>query len=194
MKESINAKDLINVGLFTALYFIIGCVVVIPVGFIPVFFPLLAGIWPLVTGIPFMLFLTRVKKFGLVTIMCTLSGLLMGLTGMGFWGVPIGFVSGLVADLYMKSGEYKSTKKGIVGYGIFSLWMVGTYVPIYFMAEQAYKDFESGFGTAYADQAMNFMPSWSFALIIAACFVFGMLGGVVGTKVLKKHFAKAGIV
>ena len=51
-----------------------------------------------------MLFATRVKKFGMVTIMAVLSGLLMGLTGMGFWGVPMGLV--------------------------FGLWMVGTYIPM----------------------------------------------------------------
>ena len=104
MSNKLQAKDLINLGLFTVLYFVIGCCVAIPIGFVPIFLPILGALWSLITGIPFMLFLTRVKKFGMVTIMGILSGLLMGLTGMGFWGVPMGLIFGLLGDLILKSG------------------------------------------------------------------------------------------
>ena len=122
MNNKIQAKDLINLGLFTVLYFVIGCCVAIPIGFVPIFLPVLGALWALITGIPFMLFLTRVKKFGMVTIMGILSGLLMGLTGMGFWGVPLGAVFGLLGDLILKSGGYKSAKKSLLGYAAFILW------------------------------------------------------------------------
>ena len=111
MSNKLQAKDLINLGLFTVLYFVIGCCVAIPIGFVPIFMPILGALWALITGIPFMLFLTRVKKFGMVTIMGILSGLLMGLTGMGFWGVLTGAIFGLISDLILKSGGYKSVKK-----------------------------------------------------------------------------------
>ena len=62
MSNKLQAKDLINLGLFTVLYFVIGCCVAIPVGFVPIFLPILGALWSLITGIPFMLFLTRVKK------------------------------------------------------------------------------------------------------------------------------------
>ena len=105
MNNKLQTKDLINLGLFTVLYFVIGCCVAIPIGFVPIFLPVLGSLWSLITGIPFMLFLTRVKKFGMVTIMGVLSGLLMGLTGMGFWGVPMGLIFGLLGDLILKCGE-----------------------------------------------------------------------------------------
>lgn len=194
MENKLQAKDLINIGLFTVLYFIIGCCVAIPIGFVPIFLPILGALWTLNTGIPFMLFATRVKKFGMVTIMAVLSGLLMGLTGMGFWGVPMGLIFGILGDLVMKSGNYASVKKTILGYGVFSLWMVGTYIPMYFMVEQSYADFASSFGDEYATKVMSVMPTWSIVLVIAGIFVFAVLGGLLGKAVLKKHFAKAGIV
>lgn len=150
MNNKLQAKDLINIGLFTVLYFVLGCCVAIPIGFVPIFLPILGALWTLITGIPFMLFAVRVKKFGMVTIMAILSGILMGLTGMGFWGVPMGVVFGLLGDLIMKSGNYASVKKTILGYGVFSLWMIGTYIPMYFMVEQSRADFASGFGEEYA--------------------------------------------
>ena len=76
-------------------------VLAIPISFVPIFLPILGALWTLITGNPFMLFLTRVKKFGMVTLMAILSGLLMGLTGMGYWGVPLGLVFGLLGDLIM---------------------------------------------------------------------------------------------
>lgn len=194
MNNKIQAKDLINLGLFTVLYFVLGCCVAIPIGFVPIFLPVLGALWTLITGIPFMLFAVRAKKFGMVTIMAVLSGLLMGFTGMGFWGVLTGAVFGLLEDLIMKSGSYASVKKTLLGYGVFSLWMVGTYIPMYFMAEQARADFAAGFGEEYADKVMAVMPMWSFILVIAGIFLCALLGGLIGKAILKKHFVKAGIV
>ena len=193
MNNKLQAKDLINIGLFTVLYFVLGCCVAIPIGFVPIFLPILGALWTLITGIPFMLFAVRVKKFGMVTIMAVLSGLLMGLTGMGFWGILTGAVFGLLGDLVMKSGSYQSVKKTILGYGVFSLWMVGTYIPMYFMVEQSRADFAKSFGDEYADKVMSVMPMWSIVLVIAAIFLFALLGGLLGKAILKKHFAKAGI-
>ena len=189
MNNKIQTKDLINLGLFTVLYFVLGCCVAIPIGFVPIFLPVLGALWTLITGIPFMLFAVRAKKFGMVTIMAILSGLLMG-----FWGVLTGAVFGLLGDLIMKSGSYASVKKTLLGYGVFSLWMVGTYIPMYFMAEQARADFAAGFGQEYADKVMAVMPMWSFILVIAGIFLCALLGGLIGKAILKKHFVKAGIV
>ena len=193
MNNKLQTKDLINLGLFTVLYFILGCCVAIPIGFVPIFLPILGALWTLITGIPFMLFLTRVKKFGLITLMGILSGLLMGLTGMGYWGVPLGLVFGFLGDMILKSGNYKSARKGLIGYAVFSLWMVGTYVPMYFMVEDSWKSFADSFGDEYADKVMAVMPTWSIVLVIAGIFVCALIGGVIGQKLLKKHFEKAGI-
>ncbi|WP_313131708.1 MptD family putative ECF transporter S component [Anaerocolumna sp.] len=193
MNNKLQTKDLINIGLFTVLYFVIGCCVAIPIGFVPLFLPVLGALWSLITGIPFMLFLTKAKRFGMVTIMGILCGLLMGLTGMGFWGVPMGAVFGLLGDFILKSGGYKSAKKGIWGYAVFSLWMVGTYIPMYFMVEQSYADFASSFGEEYATQVMAVMPMWSLILVFVGIFIFAILGGLLGKAILKKHFVKAGI-
>ena len=194
MNNKLQAKDLINVGLFTVLYFVLGCCVAIPIGFVPIFLPILGALWTLVTGIPFMLFAVRARKFGMVTIMAVLSGFLMGVTGMGFWGILTGAISGVLGDLIMKSGNYQSSKKTLLGYGVFSLWMIGTYIPMYFMVDQSRADFAKSFGDEDADRVMSVMPMWSIVLVIASIFLCALLGGVIGKAILKKHFVKAGIV
>ena len=44
MNNKLQTKDLINLGLFTVLYFVIGCCVAIPIGFVPIFLPVLGSL------------------------------------------------------------------------------------------------------------------------------------------------------
>ena len=78
--NKLQAKDLINVGIFTAIYFVIFFATGMT-GYIPVMMLAIPFICPLTAGIPFMLFLTRVQKFGMVTIMGALLAILMFLFG-----------------------------------------------------------------------------------------------------------------
>ena len=66
MNNKIQAKDLINLGLFTVLYFVIGCCVAIPIGFVPIFLPVLGALWALITGIPFMRPADGIDRHGLL--------------------------------------------------------------------------------------------------------------------------------
>ena len=76
MKQKMQPKDLITVGIFSAIMFIV-CMGVAMLGYIPIFIPLLSALVPLIGGIPFMLFLTKVRKFGMVLIMSVLIGLVV---------------------------------------------------------------------------------------------------------------------
>ena len=107
--KKIKGKDLINIGIFAAIYFVV-IMALAMLGFIPIFMPSYSILMPLLGGIPFMLFLTKVKKFGMVWIMTIIMGLLMWLTGMSYYAFVIGIFSGLIAELILKKGEYKSAK------------------------------------------------------------------------------------
>ncbi len=189
----IGAKDLINIGIFTVLYAVTSFAVAM-LGFIPVFIPLLSVLCPLLGGIPFMLFLTRVKKFGMITIMGTLVGLLMLVGGMGVWALPTGIVFGGLADLIARSGGYASAKKSVLAHGVFSLWLMGNFLPICLNPEgYAANIIASGYGTEYADALIRLMPPWLLPVLAVCCLGSGVLGGLLGRAVLKKHFIRAGI-
>lgn len=104
MKVTMKGKDLINIGIFSAIYFVILFAVAM-LGMIPVFLPLLSVIVPILGGIPFMLFLTRVKKFGMIWIMSIIMGIMMLLTGMSWPPLVVSVFSGLLAELVCKSGK-----------------------------------------------------------------------------------------
>lgn len=59
VKQGLKPKDLINVGIFSAIYIIIVMAAAM-LGYIPIFIPLLVVICPIVGGIPYMLYMTKV--------------------------------------------------------------------------------------------------------------------------------------
>ena len=130
-----KGKDLIHIGIFSAIYFAIVFVVAM-LGFIPIFLPLLAVIVPILGGVPFMLFLTKVRKFGMIWIMSVIMGLLMLLTGMSWPPLAVSALTGLLAELIYKIGKYQSSSKAILTNGVFSLWVAANYLPLFFAAEK----------------------------------------------------------
>ena len=133
--NKLNGKDLINVGIFTAIYFVI-IMALAMLGFIPIFMPTYSVLMPLFGGIVFMLFLTKVKKFGMVWIMTILMGILMWLTGMSYYALIIGTITGLIAELILKKGAYKSVKCAVFAHAFFCFWIVSNYIPLFFFADK----------------------------------------------------------
>lgn len=192
MNNKLQAKDLINVGIFAAIYLVV-CVAVAMLGYIPVFVPLLSVFVPIVCGIPFMLFLTKVKKFGMVWIMATVIGVVFLLFGMGVWVLPVAMIAGLVCELILKSGNYASSKKSILATGVFSITVFGKFLPFFIARNSYFKATAAGYGSEYTETLMGYIPEWSWILLLAACFLSGLVGGLLGKAVLKKHFKRAGI-
>lgn len=189
----IHAKDLVNIGIFSVIYVVL-VMAASMLGFIPVFIPLLAVICPLIGGIPYMLFLTRVKKFGMIWIMAIIMGIVMLTGGMGVIALPTSILFGLLADLTARSGGYTSAKKSVLSHGVFSMWLVGNFIPIVINREAYTANIiAGGYGREYAQALMKLMPDWILPVLLVCSFVFGILGGLIGRALLKKHFIRAGI-
>ncbi|MCR4735040.1 MAG: MptD family putative ECF transporter S component [Treponema sp.] len=189
--KKLKGKDLVNIGIFAAIYFIVMFAIAC-LGFMPIFMPLLYVLVPLFGGIPYMLFLTKVRKFGMISIFSTICGILSFVTGMNVIPIFLSIVVGLLADFLCKSGDYKSVKKSIFSCGIFSIWIIGYCAPLYINPEQYWTN-RSSYGAEYAQAVMQFFPIWSLPIYIVSCFLFGCLGAILGRLMLKKHFEKAGI-
>ncbi len=191
--NKLQSKDLINIGIFTAIYFVITAAVTM-LSFIPIFYPLTAALVPLVGGVPFMLYLTKIKKFGMILIMSLICGILMILTGMGYWALLTSAIVGLIAELIIKSGNYSSAKKSVFAYGVFSIWTVGNFFSFY-VARDAYLALVTEkFGPDYASALTAYFPTWSLPVFAVAAFGFGIIGGLIGKSIMKKHFQRGGIV
>lgn len=190
-ENKLKGKDLINIGIYAAIYCVImTCIAML--GYIPIMMPLLAVFCPLVGGIPMMLFYTKTKKFGMITIMSVIIGIYLWVTGMGIYPAIFGVVFGFLADIVAKSGGYQSFTKTVLSYGVMCLMLFGNFLPLY-IDREGYFASRQEFGQEYIDSLGNIMQPWTAPAIIIASFVFGVLGALLGKALLKKHFVKAGI-
>lgn len=190
--KRLQAKDLINVGIFTVIYLVLAFAAMM-LGYIPIFVVLITIICPIIGGIPFMLYVTRIRKFGMVTLTGVICGLLMMVMGSGVFVFITGIVFGLLGDLIMKSGKYKSFKCSVLGYSVFSLWIMGFVSRMYLTRDAYFSNLAAGYGQEYVETLMGYTPVWMYPVMFALTFIGGLIGAFLGTAVLKKHFAKAGI-
>ena len=103
--NKLTGKDLINVGIYSAMTLVIFFVVGLLTS-LPVVYPFLFLIWPIVCGIPMMLYYTKIRKFGMLTITGIIGGIFFYLIGYGWIGLLVWFLGGLLADVVLTIGGY----------------------------------------------------------------------------------------
>lgn len=192
-KKKLDVKDLINVGIFTAIYYIL-LVVAGFLGYIPIFSVLFPLVVALLCGIPFVLFLTRTKTFGMITIMGVLLGILTFAFGQGWYSIVTGFLCGLLADLICKAGEYKNWRYMVVCFCMFSQWVIGSMLPMWIMKDSYFEMIREMQGAAFAESLESLITGWMLILLIVLTAAAAVIGAYLGKAVLKKHFVRAGIV
>lgn len=99
---------MINIGIFTAVYFVLNLVIAAVMGFIPVVNMLIPLVSSMILGIPMMLYFTRIKKRGMVLITYIIYGGILTLAGVGVWTLLAGSICALVAELILKKGDIKA--------------------------------------------------------------------------------------
>ena len=91
-KYLLKGKDLIFIGVYTAIYFVINMLFMLISGLHPVIWILLPAFIALFSGIPFMLICAKVQKPGAVFIMGVVVGLIYFVTGMFTWIILCTFI------------------------------------------------------------------------------------------------------
>ena len=193
--KKLKAKDFITVGIFTAILFVIEFLL----GMLGYIHPYIVAsyviIMPLVSGIPMMLFYTKVEKFGMITTVSILIAIIMFIGGMGYLGTPLIIISGIVADLIAKTGQYKSFMKIVISFGVFNLWICANYFPVIITADSYRQGLvDEGYSAEYVNNLFAVINVKTIGVLVVLCFIFGCIGAVIGKAVVKKHFEKAGIV
>ena len=114
MKQKLNAKDFILIGILTALMWII-CMIISTIMSVAgpvtnVFYPSVVAI---PNGIVMMLLLAKVPKKGVFTICAAIQAILFLLVG-AFWFIPIGLVIGGVICDFLIMGRNEITMKSMM--------------------------------------------------------------------------------
>ncbi|WP_058235054.1 MptD family putative ECF transporter S component [Devriesea agamarum] len=188
-----TAKELISLGIFTAVYTVIYLLFNSIGAIAPVLQLVGAIIAVLLNGITYMLFLTRVHHFGLITLMALLLGILVTLGGHPPISILTALVAGLIADVIAARGGFRAAWATVVSYGVFCLWVIGAFLPLLFMREEVLGEYRRQMGDEWANAFTSLFSTPVIIGMLVAMVVVGMIGGLIGRRALSKHFERAGL-
>ena len=182
-QEKLQTKDFISIGIFSLIYSVVAFVVGGIAQMTPLTFPLMPACIALFTGTVFMLYVAKIPKRGALTCLGVIGGILLFITGM-FWMRGLFFLLfGIAADC-------------ICAYCIMALAPFGAYVPMALLPAQFDAFMKKKGNTAAFEQIIHTIGTsvWVLPAMIAITRLCAILGGLIGKRILRKHFEKAGIV
>lgn len=193
MNKKLTVRDLITVGIFAAMYFILTglatfvMMMLFQSGghfFLPVAVALVAG--PI-----FFLALQKVPKFGVITILSGVMGLFFMVGGYFPLAFVPSFVLGFVADWILNKTNMTKKTRELVSYVIFCFSIYGPILPMVF-TQQQYMDMllKNGKDQAYIDKVFSVVSPGMFVLLIVLTILAGVIGAFIGRQFVEKNFAK----
>ncbi len=195
--NKLTVPDLISIGVFTALYFVLvtiatfASVAIFP-GFNNVVLPAFCA---LISGCVYTLLVVKLQKFGGISVMGIVMGLFFMISGHFIISFAANIVMGIVADCVAKVGKYKSKKWIILSYVLLSYGLFGPVIPMWFMKDAYVANLVArGKDAVYIAELFANINMVTFVLAVVATLICALVGGWFGMKMIKKHFVKAGIV
>lgn len=193
-RKGLTVKDLVTIGIFTALFFVFELIGSLP--FSPN--PALTFYQPygiaLLCGPVFLLMVAKVPKRGAIAILGIINGIVWFVLGM-HWGMDLGYVvMGIVADLVAGARGFKSMKLNILAYALFCCGPAG--VLLAYAADPAAwasTMLSNGVSQSYVNTMAASAPGGMIPLVFIGTLVIAVISGLIGRRLLKKQFEKAGI-
>ena len=193
-KKRLNARDLIMLGIFNAIAIVCYAVVVALVctTVMGLFFSTAVAF--LVLGTVYMVTVAKVRKRGTYFV-CGLIMSVVGLIGGRIFTTVGCIAGGVIAELLV--GDYTKVRRIILAYCSYAVAVaLGIYLPAFMMGAEyiARMGAKRGMTLETAQSYMGLYTPTMLAIVIAANIVGALAGALIGRKVLKKHFIKAGLV
>ena len=194
-ENKLQVKDLIMIGVFSALYFVLNMVGGMPFAMNPIltFYQPIGSAF--LSGIIFMFLIAKSPKRGTITILAVIMCILRFATGM-HWAMGVGtLIAGIIAEIIAGSKNYKNKTMNMLSFGIFALGDIGTFV-VYFINPESWSNtmIKKGTDISYIESMNAAAANWMIYVIVIGTFLVALLSAWIGMKLLKKQFEKAGIV
>lgn len=195
-KKGMTGKDIITVGIFSAIYFVINFAFMLLSGLHPLLWILMPGLIAVFAGIPFLMMCTKVPKTGAVVLMGFITALIYFVTGQFTVVILIAFaVSCILAELCRICSHYRSFRGNALAYAFFSLGMIGSPLPVWIMRHSFLAQIsQQGMPEAYVSTLAALTSPGMIVVLVGAPIVGAILGILLAKGMFRKHFEKAGIL
>lgn len=194
--KMLKGRELITIGIFSAIYFVINFIFMLMSGLHPMLWILMPGLIALFSGIPFMLMCAKVQKLGAVLLMGLITGLIYFATGQFTVVILVTFVLGCaLGELVRALSGFGSMKGNTLAFVCFSLGMTGSPLPIWIMRESFLAQIRAqGMPQSYVSVLEAVSSGKMLVVLFAAPVIGAVAGAFIAKRMFRKHFEKAGIV
>ncbi|WP_394925624.1 MptD family putative ECF transporter S component [uncultured Robinsoniella sp.] len=192
MRQKLKTKDFIYAGAFGAIYIILMMVLVTATGMIPILYILSPFVVGCVCATVYMLYVTKIKKFGAIMILALLFGIVTSTSS--FIALIWSLLCGIGAELIARAGKYESKKMFLLSYPVFNLTMIGPFLMLGFAKQQFIEMCEQFYGSGYAQAVDKLTPEWIIFVLAGLAVAGGAVGALAASRFAGKHFEKAGIM
>ena len=194
--RGMSGKDVITVGIFSAIYFVINFAFMLLGGLHPLLWILMPGFIALFTGIPYLMMCAKVQKVGSVLLMGLITGLIYYVTGQFTVVILVSFVLACgLAEITRVITHYRSMAGNLVSFVLFSVGMVGSPLTIWLMREDFLRQItEQGMPADYVNTLAALSSNGMLIVLFLAPVVGAVIGGILARAMFRKHFEKAGLV
>ncbi|ETJ99492.1 TIGR02185 family protein [Eubacterium nodatum ATCC 33099] len=195
-ENKLKIKDLVNIGIFSTIYMVVSLLTMVLAMFSPIIWLLWPSIAGLVCSFVYMFLVTKVPKRGTALLLSLITGLIYFISGECTWTMLMSFaIVGVLAEITRAITGYKSVKGAVISSGILAMGFIGSPLPMWLFQESYMKSIiDMGMDPKYVSQLKNMISIGSLIGCLALAFVVGMIGGIIGKVILKKHFEKAGLI
>ena len=193
-KTGLTVKDLVTIGIFSALFLVfalVGGIFFAPNPVLTFYMPVGSA---LLCGPVYLLLLAKVHKRWAVTILGAILCIVWFVTGM-HWAMSLGYlIMGIIADLAAGTGSYKSRKINSLSYILISLGGTASYL-VFFADPDGWAKTMLGNGTeqSYIDTMRASCTTWILIIMLVGTVLAAALSAFIGCRMLRKQFEKAGI-
>lgn len=194
MGSKLNGRDFITIGIFNAVGIVMYMMVAFAMATTVIGGFIASGVGFMISALVYLLMAVKVKKKGVFAI----SGILLGLIALSGGHLPhavFAAIGGIVCDFII--GNYENKGRIIFGYGVFALAdFLGTVIPIFLFGTASFVERATKWKMSEAaiNEALSyFQVSWAVGFGVIN-FVLACMGAFIATKILKKHFEKAGMI
>ncbi|MBY5033942.1 MptD family putative ECF transporter S component [Streptococcus gallolyticus] len=195
--KNLQMKDIILTGALSALYFI-GVGLGTLLAFLTtrsVSTELAPAFAALLCGTIYMLLIAKIQKFGAISLMGFVMSLFFFFSGHFLLAFVPSILCALLADGIANSRRYHSSIFNLLSYIVFSFSNLG---PIFLMwvVREAYieKLLERGKDLAYVNKVMIDFNLANVSYICGSIVLCALIGGVIGQKLVQRHFLHSGLV
>ena len=194
--KKLQIKDLVTIGIFTAIYVFINLITELISGIAPIVWILKPVNLSILCGVVFLPLMAKVQKPGAVLIMGLIPSLLYLVRGgFAFLLVITMVIFCLIGELIRKKTGFNSFKGNAVAYASFSAGQIGDFIPLWFMQDQMKVTMlEKGMPQDYVAGIEAVTPLWLLFVVFAATFILSFLGAFLAKIIMKKHLEKAGMI